>query len=63
MYKQAYFTLVNPVDPILNNKYEECEHFQPHHDAKNFVNGCAICFDTIPKEYIKKVIHTEGQGR
>ena len=60
---------------IPNNKYKAYKH----HDAISVVdvegawkknlkffktlNGCALCFDTIPKEYIKKVIHIRDRAR
>ena len=56
-----------------DNKYKAHKHVKPHHDVvcavdmegaqkENFefhktLAGCVICFNTIPKECIKKVIH------
>ena len=70
----VHFTLVKH----LTTKYRTHKHFKSHHDANyvenmegaqnnNFKfyqtnNGCVICFDTIPKEYIKKVIHIRDRG-
>ena len=63
--------LYNPMDK-RHKKYKACTHPNPRHDAicvvdmdgaqqENFefyhtLNGCVVCCDTIPKEYIKNLI-------
>ena len=66
----VHFTLVKPWDADPNNKYKASNHVIARHDAmyvvemegaqkKNFefyktINGCVVCFDTIPRSVHQK---------
>ena len=67
-----YLTLVKPTDKNPDNKYLGYKHWKPHHDAIYVVdmegarvlpNGCVTCFNTISKEYIKRVVNINDKNR
>ena len=75
----VYFLLVNSMDLNIDKKYKAHKHLKPHRGTVNVVdmagaqkenfefretlNGCVICFVTIPREYIKICHADQGQGR
>ena len=70
--KAVYFSLVSTLDPNRDPKYKPYLNLKNHHDrlfvtdleaAQNSVefyqraNGSVLCHDTVPSEFLKKIIH------
>ena len=67
-----YFSLVSPLDPNPDRKYQPYLHMKSHHD-RLFVtdleaaqdsleffqtaNGSVFCYDTVPLEFLTKIIN------
>ena len=76
--KAVYFSLVSPLDPNPDRKYQRYLHMKSHHDrlfvidleaAQNSLeffqtaNGSVFCYDTVPLEFLTKIINLKKRIR